>query len=294
MDLYANLHTHSTHSDGQFTPARLAHVAKDEGYRAVALTDHDTVTGFSELKNECHKLGLECIFGAEFTAPSSLLPRPGKSDGHFHITAYHFDPEYPPMKEYLAGMSLREADQTHQLFDRGIALGKLHDITWQDVLSYNEGITWLCNEHVFRAMMAKGLAVPEDHPAFFRELFGVHRSEIPPCYPFLTAPEMIRLIHDAGGIALVAHPHNQLHLIDGLMAFGIDGMEVWHPDLTAHEQVQAYEIALEKNLYISGGSDHSGLCDNAGIPGDPHYIPPMTVGTTQHHFNEIRDRKLMR
>lgn len=294
MKLYANLHTHSTHSDGQFSPARLAQVAKDEGYHAIALTDHDTVTGYTELKAACDQLGMECIFGAEFTAPSSLLPRPGKSDGQFHITAYHFDPEYPEMKEYLAGMSLREADQTKQLFERGIALGKLHDITWQEVLDYNEGITWLCNEHVFRALMAKGLAVPEDHPAFFRELFGVHRGEIPPCYPFLTAEEIIRLIHAAGGIALVAHPHKQLHLIDALMEIGIDGMEVWHPDLTTEEQTQAYEIALKKNLYISGGSDHSGLCDNAGIPGDPHYIPPMSAGTTQHHFEEIRDRKLRR
>ena len=112
MDFYANLHTHSTHSDGQFTPAQLARVAKAEGYRALALTDHDTVTGYGELKAECGKLGLECIFGAEFTAPSSLLARPGKSDGQFHLTAYHFDPEFPAMKEYLRGMSLREADQT--------------------------------------------------------------------------------------------------------------------------------------------------------------------------------------
>lgn len=294
MELYANLHTHSTHSDGQFAPQKLAQVAQAEGYQAISLTDHDTVTGYQELAAECGRLGMECIFGAEFTAPSSLLPRPGKSDGQFHITAYHFDPEHPEMKEYLVGMSLREADQTKQLFERGIALGKLHDITWQEVLDYNEGITWLCNEHVFRAMMAKGLAVPEDHPEFFRELFGIHRGEIPPCYPFLTAEELIRLVHDAGGIALVAHPHKQLHLIDGLIEIGIDGMEVWHPDLTPEEQTQAYEIALKKNLYISGGSDHSGLCDNAGIPGDPHYIPPMSAGTTRHHFEEIRDRKLRR
>lgn len=294
MNFYANLHTHSTHSDGQFSPTRLAQTAKAEGYRALALTDHDTVTGFPELKQECDRLGMECIFGAEFTAPSPLLPRPGKSDGQFHITAYHFDPEYPPMKEYLAGMSLREADQTRQLFERGVALGKLKDITWQEVLDCNEGITWLCNEHVFRALMAKGLAAPEDHPGFFRELFGIHRDEIPPCYPFLQDFEMIRLIHDAGGIAILAHPHNQLHLIDPLMELGIDGMEVWHPDLTPEEQAQAYRIALERNLYISGGTDHSGLCDNQGSPEDTYYIPPRSAGTAWEYFTEIRDRKKSR
>ena len=198
------------------------------------------------------------------------------------------------MKEYLAGMSLREADQTRVLFERGLRLGKLHDITWEDVLEYNEGITWLCNEHVFRAMMAKGLAEPEDHPQFFRELFGVHRSEVPPCYPFLRAEDMIKLVHDAGGIVFVAHPHNQLHLIDDLMAMGIDGMEVWHPDLTAEEQEEAYRIALEKKLYISGGTDHSGICDHVTDESSHLYIPKMSAGTTYDYFVEIRDRKISR
>jgi hypothetical protein len=147
---------------------------------------------------------------------------------------------------------------------------------------------------VFRALMAKGLAVPEDHPAFFRELFGVHRGEVPPCYPFLRAEDMIKLVHDAGGIVFVAHPHNQLHLIDDLMAIGIDGMEVWHPDLTAGEQEEAYRIALEKKLYISGGTDHSGMCDNVSDESSHLYIPRMSAGTTYDYFVEIRDRKISR
>ena len=53
MELYANLHTHSTHSDGGYSPAQIARVAKEEGYGAVSLTDHDTITGFPEIKAEC-------------------------------------------------------------------------------------------------------------------------------------------------------------------------------------------------------------------------------------------------
>ena len=68
MKYYANLHTHSTHSDGKYTPAQLARMALEEGYGAVAVTDHDTVTGYGELKAECDKLGLETVFGAEFSA----------------------------------------------------------------------------------------------------------------------------------------------------------------------------------------------------------------------------------
>ena len=294
MEFYANLHTHSTHSDGQFSPSQLARVAKEEGYRALSLTDHDTATGYTELKAECDKLGMECIFGTEFTGPSHLLPRPGKPDGQFHITAYHYDPEYPAMKEYLRGMSLRETDQTRILFERGVALGKIKGITWDEVLEFNDTITWLCNEHLFRAMMAKGMVTRADYPAYFKELFGVHRGEVPPCYPFLTAPDLIKLNHDAGGIALVAHPTKQLHLIDDLIAMGIDGMEVWHADLPQWEREEAYKIALEKNLYVSGGTDHSGMCDNVHDESSHLYIPRMSAGTTYDHFVEIRDRKISR
>ena len=63
MKFYANLHSHSTHSDGKYTPAELVRVAAEEGYKAIAVTDHDTATGYPELKAECEKMGLQSIFG---------------------------------------------------------------------------------------------------------------------------------------------------------------------------------------------------------------------------------------
>ena len=92
MKPYANLHTHSTHSDGQYTPAELAAVAKAEGYRALAITDHDTATAFPELKDACAREGLECIFAVEFSVREPIP---------CHVVGFDFDPEYPPMKEYL-------------------------------------------------------------------------------------------------------------------------------------------------------------------------------------------------
>ena len=295
MEFYANLHTHSTHSDGKFTPAELARRTAAEGYRAAALTDHDTATGYTEFKAECDRLGLECIFGVEFTAPCASLKRLDGADENFHLTAYHFDPEYPPMREYLRQMALRETDQTRILFERGLKEGLLHDITWDEVLEHNAGVAWLCNEHVFRAMKAKGLATDLDYYDFFLTVYGDRRHEVPPSYPFKTAEEIIRLVHAAGGIVLVAHPHEQLRHIDALIEMGIDGLEAWHPDLTEAEKVEAYRIGLEKGLYISGGSDHSGLCGGMYESFDepetcPFWIEPRSVGTTQHHFEEIRTR----
>ncbi|MBQ2765379.1 MAG: PHP domain-containing protein [Clostridia bacterium] len=294
MKLYANLHTHSTHSDGGFSPAQLARVAKDEGYGAVAITDHDTVTGYTELREECAKLGLETIFGAEFSSPSTLLDGIEGEAGTFHICGYHFDPEYPPMKKYLEEMSLRETDQTKTLFERGVRLGKLHGIEWEEVLEFNKGITWLCNDHLWRALLAKGLMQPSDRGWYFTELFGVHRYEVPPSYPFKQEHEIIKLIHDAGGIAIVAHPHGQLKHLDALREMGIDGLEIWHWMMTEQEREQGIRLAHKHGLYISGGSDHNGFCAGILDKNSPRYADKCTLGTTKEYFDEIKSRKRKR
>ncbi len=299
MKLYANLHLHSTHSDGKYDPTTLAQIAHDEGYKAAVLTDHDVASGTGEFREACAKLGMESFLGTEFNALTDLFMRPNGKKGAFHITAYHFDPEYPEMKEYLRQMSLRETDQTRVLFERGLKIGYLHDITWDEVLEFNKGITWLCNEHVFRAMKAKGLATDMDYRPFFENLFGKHRSEVPRLYNYKDVDEIIDLVHRAGGIALVAHPAGQLQYVDALIEMGIDGLEVWHRLLSEEEKKEAYDIGMRKGLYISGGSDHDGLCGGeyetfADPKSSPFYVEPLSTGTTQLHFEEIRDRKLYR
>ena len=292
MKFYANLHTHSTHSDGKYSPVQMVQVAKGEGYKALAITDHDTATAFPFLKEECDKEGLDCIFGVEFTANSPLL-----SSGYFHMVAFDFDPEYPEMKEYLRKLSINETEQTKYCFDRAQIEGNLLDITWDEVLEYNKGITWLCNDHLFSAMKAKGLVTDLDYEHFFDAYFGPRRYEFKVPYEFLDVKDLIKLVHDAGGIILVAHPHIQLHLIDELIEMGVDGLEVWHPDLTEEEKVEAYRIALDKELFVSGGSDHSGLCggmyDSFEHPEETQYfLEPLSVGNTELHFKELKERRI--
>jgi len=299
MKYYANLHTHSIHSDGKYTPARLAQMAKEEGYGAVAVTDHDTATAYPEFKAECDRLGLETVFGVEFSAPSAFKRPETGSTVDFHIVGFHFDPEYPEMKEYLAGMSLREADQTRILVERGLREGLLKDITWEEVVQFNQGITWLCNEHVFLLMEAKGLAVKADYPRFFDEVFGQRRSEVPPAYDFKPVDEMIRLIRDAGGIAVVAHPHDQLQYLDALIEMGLEGLEASHFMLTPEERALALKLGMEKNLYISGGTDHEGYLGGSyeSYPSpeeSPYYVPYCAIGTTRAFFDEIKNKRLNR
>ena len=290
MKLYANLHLHSTHSDGPYTPAQLAAVAKNEGYGAAALTDHDTVSGCGQMKKECEKLGLEYIFGAEFTVKE---PHP------FHIVGFDFDPQYRPMREYLARLSEKETHQTRAVFELALENGGISGITWEEVLYFNKGVTWLCNNHVFEAMKAKGLVKQSEYMEFFNKNFRAQRKAVKSDIRMKTAGELISLIHEAGGLAVLAHPHNQLEFVPSLIEAGLDGIEVWHPDLSGEERLEAYKTAVEYNLYISGGSDHSGLCggyydsfeSEAALKNSPLYIKPMSAGTSKEFFDEIKNRE---
>ncbi len=300
MKLYANLHTHSTHSDGVYSPEELVKVAADEGYKALAVTDHDTATANPLFKAACDKAGLDSIFGVEFTANSDLIAQ------DFHMVAFNFDPEYPEMKEYLRRLSVNEAEQTKYCFDKGKREGGMceitwesgfNDITWEEVLEYNGPITWLTNGHVFSAMKAKGIVTDLDRTSFFNAYFGPRRFEFEFPYESLDVKGLTELVHKAGGIILVAHPHRQLHLIGQLVEMGVDGLEVWHPDLDEAERAEAYKFALENELFVSGGSDHSGLCggmyDSFEHPEEtPYFIPPLSSGCTEMHFRELKAGKI--
>lgn len=297
MEMYANLHMHSTHSDGPYSPSQLVCIAKDEGYKAMTISDHDTASAYAEMKAACEKEGMDYIFAAEFTVIDK-----NTYGGEYHIIGFEFDPEYTPMKKYLADMALRQTDNTKKCFEEAAFKGDISGISWDEVLDFNKGIPWLCNNHVFEALKAKGLVKEEEYIPWFDKNFRAQRGKYPPIYDFLPLKDIVKLIKDAGGIAMIAHPHKQLDEIDYLIECGIEGMEVWHPDLTEEEKERAYKIALEKNLYISGGSDHSGLCggyysscpEGMDIKDYYLYVEPCTVGTTKHYFMEIKNRKINR
>jgi len=288
IPLFANLHTHSTHSDGVYDPREIVAIAAKEGYKAFSVTDHDTVTACEPVRTECEKQGLEWIFGAEFSSP---CPNLGTS---FHIVGFHFDPGYEPMKLYLEERSFCEAYQTKVLVENGLKDGLLHGITWDEVLEFNKGITWLCNEHVFRLLKAKGLKTDTDYPEFFNTVFGRKRGQVRMPYDFLPAEKIVKLILDAGGMALVAHPHNQLRYMEDLMKMGITGLEVWHPDLRSEEErLEALRTAEKYDLFVSGGSDHSGLCGGEyeryeNPKESPFYFPELSLGTAEEFFRELK------
>ena len=289
---YANLHTHSTHSDGRYAPDELARLAKEIGYGAIALTDHDTVSGNPIMKRECERLGLEYIFGSEFYA---RLEETGKI---VHLVGYGFDPEYPPIKEHVRMMGEKYSTQTRELLELALSLGEISGISWDEVREYNAGIGWLVFSHVFNAMRAKGLVTDDEREALKEKCFCSERKRaLKSKYGYPDVRDIITHVHNAGGIILFAHPHGLLDYVRILAGEGLDGLEVWHGELDADERREAFTMARDLGLYVSGGDDHSGLLGGQYYrfphPEETRYFfPPLSLGTTKYFFEEIRDARL--
>lgn len=290
MEFWANLHLHSVFSDGVLTPEELAVTAKNEGYRAVALTDHDTVAGCEAMRLAAQNHGLEWMQGCEFTVE--------KPHG-IHVTAYEFDAEQPRMKEYLEALSVDMTRRTREVFEMARARGAVFGLDWDDVKKNNPGVSWFCHEHVRIAFEKTGVLPRKEYQSWFAANFKEQRKLAPAKYPKLLLKDLVELIHSAGGIAVFAHPMYHLKYIDEILEAGIDGIEVWHPDQKQPEAEMSLRIAEKHGLYVSGGSDHSGLCGGSygfystekELLRSGLYIPEHCCGTTEEHFRRMKERR---
>ena len=285
-NLYGNMHFHSMHSDGIYTPTELVKIGKEEGYKALALTDHDVMSGVPEFRAECDRQGIESILGTEFTCEGW--------DVGFHMVALDYDPTFHEMESMLHYLSEKATFIAKEQFNYNIAKGYLHDITWEEVEEYNPGVTWFCNEPVFRTLKAKGLITDLEYWPFFRHF----REYVPKYNPYRTptAETMVRLVRDAGGIPILAHPHNQGEYVERLVDLGLLGVECSHHLLTEEESYEMREKAARYNLYVSGGTDHHGMMggEETRFPdhNNRYHLEPMTFGVTEEEFRQIKERRL--
>lgn len=254
--LFANLHNHSTFSDGVYTPEELAYLAVKQGHKAIVLTDHDTCQGTYFMKKAARLNGLYCLTGTEFE---------GEGFGtDFHIVGFDFNMEDKEMRELLNYSSGKQRKRTKVLFDWAIENGDISGITWQDVLDENPYNDYICNNHIWRLLVKKGLWAEKDYFEFFKffKWYPPREKKIDEIIK-TPAPDIERIITTivkAGGVPVWAHPRkNEVELIWGLKKLGLMGVEVNHPDIDPEIIPKLTAYADELNLYKSGGSDHSGV-----------------------------------
>lgn len=272
--LFANLHNHSTFSDGVYTPEQLAELAVKQGHKAIVLTDHDTAQGTYFMKKAARLRGLYCLTGTEFEGDGF--------DTDFHIVGFDFNPDEKDMRELLDYSSGKQRKRTKVLFDWAIENGDISGITWQEVLDENPYNDYICNNHVWRLLVKKGLWDEKDYFKFFEffRWFPPREEKINEIIK-TPAPDIERIIKTvikAGGVPVWAHPRiEELNLLDDLRRMGLMGVEVNHPGIVPEAIPALVAYADEYNLYKSGGSDHSGVLGGF-IDQNPKYIIPEDIG----------------
>ena len=132
---YANLHLHSTYSDAGFTPEQLVLIGKALGYKALALTDHETDGGCKRFITACQKEDIRCVTGAEFYGQLDKT--------RMHLTALDFDQDNPELRAFIKERCDVMGDWTRKCFESGLERGIIEGITWDDIVFYAGEGAWL-------------------------------------------------------------------------------------------------------------------------------------------------------
>lgn len=240
-----DLHSHTTASDGRLSPTELVQRAAKAGVTRLAITDHDTVAGLAEARQALAGFsGLELIAGIEIST------RLGPKD--LHVLGHFVDPEHPALRAFEAGQLLERRARMERMVAN---LGRLNIKVEMREVEAVAGSDNLCRPHLARVLVARNV-VRDMQDAFTRYLgddrpaFSAHRTP--------SAADAIALIHDAGGVATLAHPAADgvdRAQIASLQALGLDGLEVHRPDQAPPLHHKWLQIAGELDLVPTGGSD---------------------------------------
>lgn len=257
----ADLHCHTTASDGLLTPRELVLLASQKGLKAVAITDHDTILGWNEAENGGSEFGIEILRGVELNTDWD-----GKE---VHILGYELDRESKIMQERLAELQLSRYKRIQEILERLRQLGIKLFI--DDVLEFALGES-VGRPHVAQALVKYGY-VTDIRDAFIRYL-GSGASAYVPRFK-LTTMDGIRFIRESKGVAVLAHPGVQgleENAIASWVSDGLQGVEIIHSDHNCDDEKRYRQIAQKYDLIMTGGSDFHGdnkpsvILGNWGVP----------------------------
>ena len=242
-----DLHLHTTASDGALSPSALALQARAAGLSVFSVTDHDTVAGLAEAQRSAVDAGIECIAGIEISAVS---------DGRdVHMLGYFIDAASGSLQRFLERQREDRLRRVREMGGRLAALGAPIDVT--PILADASRGRSVGRPQIAEALLAAGHIATRDE-AFSRFLEFGGPAFVPRCG---TSPaEVVALIHDAGGLASMAHPGlTRLdHLIPQLAGAGLDALEARHSDHDRETEARYRAMARELGLLITGGSDFHG------------------------------------
>jgi hypothetical protein len=254
-----DLHTHTTASDGRCTPAELVARAVTAGVTVLSVTDHDTVAGSQAAAAAAATAGVELVPGIEITAVVE--------GADVHVLGYFIDARSPHLLEFLAEQRRRRIDRIRQIIDRLAVRGIVLDSDailkpGLDDPGIAMGRPWIA-----KALVAGGHTA-DSNQAFDRWL-GRGRPAFVPRLG-VTPKDVVARIHEAGGIASLAHPGLVEHdeWLPGFAADGLDALEAYHSSHDSTATDRYLSVAARLGLAVTGGSDyHADESHGSGGPG---------------------------
>jgi len=252
--MFVDLHLHTTYSDGSFTPKEVIKKAKEIGYSAIAITDHDTTEGLQPALNLGEKHNLEVIPGIEFNTSINGID--------VHILGYFINQDSKCLNILLEKIKKERRERIEkmiellkELYGYELSLDEIKEVSEDNIIG---------RAHIARLLLLKGYVdkwekvfdnyIGRGRPAY------ISRSKITPF-------KAIDVIKKAEGVPVIAHPglieNNQI--VKQLINYGVTGLEVFYLEHTQNEIDYYKEVAKNNELLITGGSDCHGPNNKDGL-----------------------------
>jgi len=256
MSKFVDLHLHTTFSDGGDDPEVVVARAVENGFSAIAITDHDTLTGIPRAQAAADKAGLELMPGVEISAQWGKM--------EIHILGLGVDPYSESLTTVLQTLSNERALRAEKIVDK---LNKLDvPVSIEDLKEkYGDGV--IGRMHIAQEIVALGKA-PTVQGGFDLYIKAGKKAYVPK--KAISSDKAIESIHAAEGLAFIAHPciGKVRNSLTKMLQKPFDGIEVFHSKHTPGHIAELQAVATERKLLISGGSDcHGSIKGHAPLMG---------------------------
>lgn len=272
----ADLHCHTTCSDGFFSPAELVHLAHKNQLSGLSITDHDTIEAYRMIIPLCAQLGISLLTGVEFS--SVFL------ENSIHILGYGFHHQNEEILNFCARHAERRIERNQAILEllakRGMPIDE------EEIKAILPSPTQECRRTIGRPHIAMAM-VQKGYVSSIQEAFKRFIGEDKPCYSqgiSFTVEETIETIHKSKGIAVIAHPHliPNNAILKALIEMPFDGIECYYGTFAQEENKRWLQIAKQKEWLVTGGSDFHGTTK-----------PNINLGSSwisEEAFNAIQQR----
>ena len=258
-----DLHCHTRLSDGSVGIEEIVMLAGKNNLDVIAVTDHDCQAGNVRAKMIGEKNGIRVIPGVEISCSDKI------SGKNVHMLCYM--PDYPDRLEGLCHKNqvIRKKAGQIMMLKASAKFG----VNAEFIMKRSTGSTNLYKQHIMHALMEAGYT-QHIYGGLYEELFTPKTPGCIAVNPMFSSPEeVLSAIHDAGGIAVLAHPalYGNFDTLERLVPLGLDGVEVFHPTADEENTARLLKYAREHKLLVTGGSDFHGMynktCLNLGSYG---------------------------